>query len=59
MAGLATIDMVSDMRERLMIKIKVKRMREFKVRMWLTLALLRMAAWVAPATIDVETDEPA
>jgi hypothetical protein len=38
------------------ITIRVTGMKQLRIRMWLTLALVRLAAWVCPAQLDIKTE---
>lgn len=42
----------------LTIKVRVTGLRRFKLRLWLGTQLLKLAAWVIGANIEIEVQQP-
>lgn len=57
MAIIGEFDAVEAARERLVLKVRVTRVREYRLRVWLVEALLRIVGWVAPMPVTVEMVE--
>ena len=53
----ATIDMKDLVGKRLTLNVKVKRVREWRLRRELALALIRLAAWIMWVSIEIEESD--
>ena len=51
---LCEIDAVTITQEHVQVSVKIRRLRQFRFRSWLTMELLALAAWIAPFGFSVE-----
>lgn len=49
-----SFDLVEAASEKMTLKFRITRQREFFARMWLVTVMLRVIGWIAPMPIDVE-----
>lgn len=52
------IDLCDTAREKMMLKVRITRHREFFVRVWVVTVLLRAIEWVSPMPVEVEMVGP-
>lgn len=57
MAIMPPVDAVELSRERLVINVRMKRMRELRLRHWLAGKIFAIGAWVAATGLEIELDE--